>query len=103
MITYEYARRFVGRHVAVHCHGGRVHHGVITGVTPSHVHIHTSPYGVVSSDHNELDITTLENKTNAELQTVQWGYGYRYGFGYGGAAVTTLALYSILAISLFAW
>ncbi len=99
MITYEHARRFVGRHVAVHCHDGRMYYGAVTGVTPSHLHIHTSPYGVVSSDHDELEITTLENKTDAEIQTVQWGYRY----GYGGAAVTTLALYSILAISLFAW
>lgn len=81
----------------VHCRGGRCHYGVISGVTPQHLYIRPQPVGLVSDHEHDIEIDTLENRTDVELQTVQWG------FGRGRAAVTTLALFDVLAISLFAW
>lgn len=95
IITYQHARRFLGHVAHVHCRGGVTHYGVISRVTPEHLHIQPHPVGLVSSDKKNIEIDTLESNTDAELQTVQWGYGR--------AAVTTLALYDVLAISLFAW
>lgn len=51
----------------------------------------------MSSTERVIDVDTLENTTDAKLQTIQYGYGY------GRAAVTTLALFDVLAISLIAW
>lgn len=83
----------------VHCRGNRLYNGVITRVTPGHIYVRTQPVGYVSSNQEDIDITTLENSIESDIQAVQWGYGY----GYGRAAITTLALYDVLAISLFAW
>lgn len=97
IVTYNYARRYVGRQALVHCRGGVSHYGVISGVTPGHLHIRPYPVGLMSSTERVIDVDTLENTTDAKLQTIQYGYGY------GRAAVTTLALFDVLAISLIAW
>lgn len=70
---------------------------MVSRVTPHHLYVHSQPVGLVSDNEHRINIDTLENRTDAVLETVQWG------FGYGRAAVTTLALYDVLAISLFAW
>lgn len=83
MITYDDARMFLGKEVIVHYLDGGVYRGVVTEVTPEHILVQSS-----HSDHSNNGYG---------------GYGYgRYGFGFG-PAITALALYNILAISLFAW
>lgn len=76
VITYDDARMFLGKEVVIHYLDGGVYRGVVTEVTPEHILVQS---------HDDL----------------QRNYGYG---GYGvGQAITALALYNILAISLFAW
>jgi hypothetical protein len=87
----------------MHCRNGKTYCGIIRHVDETHVYY--TPYNGVSrasGTEQELDVTNADQYEQPEIDTVQFfGGGFRPFFG--GNAILALALFDILAISLFAW
>jgi hypothetical protein len=85
----------------MHCRNGKTYCGIIRHVDETHVYF--TPYNGVaraSGTEQELDITNADPYEQPEIEEVQFFGG---GYGFGGNAILALALFDILAISLFAW
>lgn len=109
-VSYHHAKRFIGQSVAVHCHGGQCHYGIIRHVTPEYVVLQRmgGGYGSVGTNSHKLELTTADKPGNVEMRDMAFGgYGYP-GYGYGGfggygGGYLTLPLFTLLAITLAAF
>jgi hypothetical protein len=99
-VSHHHARRFIGQSVAVHCHGGQCHYGIIRHVTPDCIVLERvgSGYGPVGTNSQKLEVTTADKPGNAEMREV--GFGGFGGFGFGRSRFLALPLFTLLAITL---
>lgn len=108
-IHYNDVKRLEGKPALFHCRGGKICCGMVRKVTPTMVYYSPLPYGAgpVSNQSEDMEVINANNGDEAMIELVQFFGNYQGGFnpGYnsGRNAILALALFDILAISLFFW
>ncbi|GAA0374694.1 hypothetical protein [Bacillus horti] len=103
MSYYHSCRRNVGRGVQFRTHDGRVHRGVITRVTPSHLYYRPYGAGITGLNSEEVKAESAIAQDSAhEGQEVQWGWGWGFGAGFG-TGIAFGAIASLAFLPFFFW
>lgn len=97
---YHICSRNIGRPVEVRTVDGRVHRGVISRVTPTH--LYTRPFGtpVAGDDTPAVGKQAVDLQGKKDTEEIQWGWGWGWGFG---AGIALGAIASLAFLPFFWW
>lgn len=90
---YHICSRNIGRAVEVRTVDGRIHRGVISRVTPTHLYYRPLGAGISGEANSNVKAEqALDVGDKSDAQEVQWwGFGWGFGAGVALGAITSLA------------